>query len=665
MMSENVASKVGDYVTGNAGATEAGASSPVSPGTLHEAFANGLYPEWVDAEARKSLVPGFAPVHIYEGIASALDEMKSLSPEQRMEDYNWIVRYYSRSNKSFEDTSLRLYEHAGVSEDEVRSGLYDSGKIALDLLERMQAYDKQVMVPIIEQVSVYLQENFKEANVLFLGRDFASAYLYIVKQGVLKRENTFLCNVSRYVRDVALLGRAHELRLVLERLGLTKEVLLEKGLLIADSCMQGKIPAAIFKSLALPMTPEERYRFLTRCHIRYIKSSRNGEVNIAEKARKIGAVYSRALKDGDPVTDALTDEDLETLLSTRIERIEEFPINYPSVVAEYVPRRHKLFEWRPKVALIAMGITVDPIRGPHLIANDPVTPSERVLSFLGLYGEIMFVNEAILNRPVDAVEDAPKRPVAAHIVSVRDYQEPQPKEDGWYLKEIDAAHQSGLTGLRKWQEEVDKNIGSVAVMRSKSFELPYELVINGEIIYRFKDIVGEGNSVKAYVTDRDTIVKVIKDPEHVRKNLLLAWVETHVRQAGIAVAQVLTVSPTGLYLEQEKAPGQSLEALYSETGKSVPNQIIDHILDQLFMARRLVQEKGIWLDLKSANYHLSDSGKLINVDYTPRLNGTYYRYFQHEDRRTLSDEEFLDLFFYHDIQKRREQAAEKAAKRQG
>ena len=617
---------------------------------LQKSFANGTYPEWIAKEIfREELSP-----HIQNDIAQELEAMKLLEPEQRLSDYNWIVRYWSRSKSSFEGTSLNLHEHTGCTEEDIRKGEYNSKDVAFRLMRGLKTYDEHTIVPIIGQVREYISKHFADHNVLFLGRDFCSAYLYIVNERVLDRSNLFLCNVSRYVRDEAKGGRAIELRMVLERIGLTKEALLHKGLLVADSCMQGKIPAIILKSLALDMNPEERYQFLTNCHVRYLKSSRTKGLSIAEQAKQTG----------EPVG-FLNDADIETLLSDKLDKIEEFTIDYPSHVAEYIPRRHKLFEWRPKVSKISMGIEVDAL-GPRLIANPPTTPSEKVLSLLGLYGEMQFANTAAVRAP----NDRPKvERIGHHVVSSAEYKKTAPPKPDWYLAEIDRALENGIKGLREWQDGANPHsVGSVAVMRTNDVNLKYELVINGRIIYRLKDIVGEGNNVKVYTTEHGTIVKVIKDPKHVRKNLLLAWAESFVRNVGIHTARVLMVSPTGLYLEQEAVPGVSLESIYGEGG-NVPQSICNKVLHDFEAGKRLIREKGIWLDLKSANYHTDATGMIVNVDYAPRLNSTYYRFFQDDlayvgteidetrQRRDLTDEEFLDRFFHHDTRKKRAIAA--------
>ena len=707
---------------------------PPESSSLHQAFADGTYPEWLYTEA----VHEQNEPHIATDIARELEKIRLLPSDQRLEEYNWIVRYYSRSNKSFEGTSLKLYDYTGYSDEHIQSGSYDSVHFANALLARLKEYDAACVVPVIQQVRDYLVRNFSNTNILFLGRDFCSTYLYIINPGSggtgsggLDRKNLFLSNVSRYVRDVALGGSTTELRLVLERIGLTKSVLLQKGLLIADSCMQGKIPAIILKSLALGMDESERYQFLTQCGVRYLKSSRIQGRTIAEKTIEIGKVKA-----------ALTDADLDTVLAQRIERIEEFPVDYPKLVQEFVPRRHKIFEWRPKLSLIAMGIEVDEL-GPRLVANEPTTPSEKVLSLLGLYGEIELMKAALaelvtadgiltprglarIEHDVDiektlpnehhgnfepskmaleislleekyAINHAVAKRTGHHVVSASTYEKPVPLEPGWFLREIEAALRSGgIEGLRAWQNQPVVNVGSVAVMRTSrrgESNCLYELVINGKVIYRFKDIVGEGNNVKVYSTEKNSVVKVIKDPKHVRKNLLLAWAEPVVRDAGIRTAKVLGVSPTGLYLEQEAVPGTSLESLYGES-QSIPAAICERAVHDFRAAKKLIAEKGIWLDLKSANYHIaedpaSDGGfALVNVDYAPRLNPTYYRYFQNpasggtgsedtvdtlseeekmklailteKDRRELTEDEFLDKFFHHDVRKRCKRIADAA-----
>ena len=640
---------------------------------LQKSFANGTYPEWI---AKEIFREGLSP-HIQNDIAQELEAMKLLEPEQRLSDYNWIVRYWSRSKSSFEGTSLNLHEHTGCTEEDIRKGEYNSKDVASRLMRGLKTYDEHTIVPIIDQVRKYISNHFANHNVLFLGRDFCSAYLYIVNERVLDRSNLFLCNVSRYVRDEAKGGRVTELRMVLERIGLTKETLLHKGLLIADSCMQGKIPAIILKSLALGMSPPERYKFLANCHVRYLKSSRTKGLSIAEQARELGLAGPNIPPTAAHDYGYIDDEGVEKLLFDKLDKIEEFTIDYPSHVAEYIPRRHKLFEWRPKVSKISMGIEVDEL-GPRLIASPPTTPSEKVLSLLGLYGEMQFANTAAECAP----NDRPKvERIGHHVVSSAEYKKTAPPKPDWYLAEIDRALENGIKGLREWQDGANPHsVGSVAVMRTNDVNLKYELVINGRIIYRLKDIVGEGNNVKVYTTEHGTIVKVIKDPKHVRKNLLLAWAEPFVRNVGIHTARVLMVSPTGLYLEQEAVPGDSLERIYGEGG-NVPQSICNKVLHDFEAGKRLIREKGIWLDLKSANYHTDDTGMIVNVDYAPRLNSTYYRFFQEDlaysgnvgpdeaslggpsfdwlgrERRDLTDEEFLDRFFHHDTRKKKALAA--------
>lgn len=652
--------------------------------SLQEAFAEGEYPAWIQEEAKKEKT---SP-HLVQEIAAQLDAMKGLDEKQRTEEANWILRYYSRSNKEFEPTSLMLHEKIGCTEDDLAKGTYDSQDVAFRLVVALKDYDRAVILPILRQISHFLQANFYNTNVLFLGRDFCSTYLYLYEEGLLPRENLFLANVSRYVRDAANGGKLEELRLVLERIGLDRETLLEKGLLIADSCMQGKIPAVILRALSTPMSEQDRFRFLSRAHIRYLKSSRHEGQSISEKVYSLAAAHEYEM---------LNDEDLMTLLTKRIEMIKEFPVDYPQEVEEYIPRRHKLFEWRPKTALISMGIDVDEELGPRLVMAEPQTPSEHVLSLLGLIGDLQFaelaqkaIHERVTTTDVASPEAhgnfEPKKMALevalqkkpAHnrrdgrlLVSREGYKKPEELAPHWFLKEIDRAlERGGMEALKAWQNKVDPRVGSVAVMRGKDANFPYELVINGRVIYKFKDIVGEGNNVKVYTTGQNTIVKVIKDAKHVRKNLLLAWAQPVVESVGIKAAKVLKVSPTGLFLEQEILPGPSLETLYGEAENTkIPAKICDQAIQDFRAAKKLISEKGIWLDLKSANYHLDEEEKIVNVDYAPRLNPTYYRYFQTDpegekgERRDFKDEEFLEQFFHHDVKKRCQEAAEEAEKK--
>jgi len=633
--------------------------------SLQEAQNSGAYPQWLATQMR---LEDESP-HIHRDIAAELDVLKELRPDQRLEEFQWIGGYYSRSNQNFEPTSVKLDEAIGLSKEEIEKGTYQSTWIAQALLERLKTYDREIVVPIITQIRTSLEKNFPNTNLLFLGRDFCSVYLYIVEEGILDRDNLFMANVSRYVRDVALGGKFNELRAALEQIGLTKERLLEKGLLVVDSCMKGKIPAAILKSLALGMDEHEAYRFLTHSGVRYLKSSRKEGTPIAEMAAKTG------------VDGRLTRKHVQLLLE-ELEMIEEFKIDYPTEVAEHVPRRHKLFEWRPKVACVAMGIDVDPSSGRvFLVSDDPKTPSEKILSLLGMYADMQLAKHAAQRRPL-LVPGGPGTNGHAGIplfsgTTSRTFGNPEkmalevglldhsvrvptatriPTKSGreWvYKEEIDQAARGGIEGLKRWQERVDPSeVGSIAVLRTAgNIDLPFELIVNGKSVRRIRELVGEGNNIKAYVSDRGTVLKVIKNTKYVRKNLLSVWAQDIIRPYGIRIARILETHPTGLYIEQEAVLGPSLEQLYGET-EDVPENICIQALYHFRKAKELVQDKGIWLDLKSANYQIAD-GVIVNVDFTPRLNSTHYRYFKGDDGHDLSDDEFLDLFFHYDARKRK------------
>ena len=193
--------------------------------------------------------------------------------------------------------------------------------------------------------------------------------------------------------------------------------------------------------------------------------------------------------------------------------------------------------------------------------------------------------------------------------------------------------------------------------------MPYKLLMGDEPVVRLARIVGEGNNVLAYESEQGTAIKVAKRPVHARKNLLLAWAERVVREAGIDVAPVVAVGPGGLYVEQEYVPGESLEQTYgasygSGNGATVPESLLVQILEHLERGRALIRSRGIYLDLKAANYQVRASGQIVLVDYTPRVNDTHYRYFTHDPEegqargRDLTDGEFLDLFFRHDLRKK-------------
>jgi hypothetical protein len=158
---------------------------------------------------------------------------------------------------------------------------------------------------------------------------------------------------------------------------------------------------------------------------------------------------------------------------------------------------------------------------------------------------------------------------------------------------------------------------------------------------------------------------------------------------------VLSITNDGMIAEQEFLQGESLEELGNTQGGSehlvgrISQEIQQQVLKDWRSSKDLIRDTGIWMDLKSANYIYSQ-GKIVNVDYVPRLNDTKWRYFQKMvevpsqtlaeetkpgTRRSknkflfekpetklenLEEDEFLELFFFYDIKNREKELKKKA-----
>jgi hypothetical protein len=106
-----------------------------------------------------------------------------------------------------------------------------------------------------------------------------------------------------------------------------------------------------------------------------------------------------------------------------------------------------------------------------------------------------------------------------------------------------------------------------------------------------------------------------------------------------------------MIMEQEYVPGDSLEYTYGFGAKAMPKSIRDQVLAEWQKAERLSKERDIWLDVKAANYHVRN-GQVVCVDYTPRLNSGYWRYFfTQEGGQPLNETQFIEEFLHHDIRK--------------
>lgn len=236
-----------------------------------------------------------------------------------------------------------------------------------------------------------------------------------------------------------------------------------------------------------------------------------------------------------------------------------------------------------------------------------------------------------------------------------------------YIGEIESALKSGgFRGLHKWVRVANPRINSssISVVDTHDPSCPYELIVKGKPRHKLTGIVGEGANLKAYLSTNGNVIKVVKDVRNARKTFVLSWAEKVLASYGIPTAKVLHVHHDGLFVEQEHINSLSLEDQYgvpdSESDKAntiehVPGHITRQVLDHFSKAKRLIKDRGVWLDLKSANYHQQQAAEtgaeqIINVDYVPRFHDLW-RYFEDGNGNELTDEQFLDKFFHYRIRK--------------
>ena len=606
---------------------------------IERAQATNAYPEMLLAINADDEVVGH--------VARELGLLLQLPREARALEFDRLLRYWSRAREkdvregkateAHEETALRLARATKHSLEELADGRYDPARVAERVVRACRRYDDEVVAPLAAQILAEVARGYPREQVLFLGRDFTTLYLRALATGAIERERAHHACVSRNVRDACLAGgdaALRDLRHALRLAGLREGEAAARGIVILDSSMKGKIPAVVLRAMSIDLSDEDAYSLLTRSHVRYVRSGRRRGRTIAEAAEQAAGSTRR-----------LAPEQREEILRS-IERIEEFKgLRYAPEVAGHIPRRHKILEWRPKAIQVAQRVATTE-EGSGFRSAIPSTPSERAACWLGLDLDLRAIRRALA-------------PPAANVLV--------PPLAGWgalgeALVEIDAAAAAGLESIRRWQRAGQKLPALASVVETKDEAMPYQLLVGDEPIVRLARVVGEGNNVLAYESERGTAIKVAKRPVHARKNLLLAWAERVVREAGIEVAPVYGVGLGGLYVEQEYVPGESLEQTYGERFEAepgvVPASIIEQILEHRERARGLVRDRGIYLDLKAANYQVRSDGRIALVDYTPRVNDTHYRYFTldpapgEERGRDLTEVEFLDAFFRHDLRKR-------------
>ena len=616
---------------------------------------------------------------IEAAISAELAAIKKGSSGTRNAAFDTFMRYWSAKKNGFQTGALRFYDRVGITEKEIRKGNFEPKEIAGRLVDAVQIYLHKVLAPVLAQVEGELRRDLGDKNLVFLGRDFTSAYLWARASGHLSKEQLFLINASRAVKDkINFSGKRSDGRRMLGQLGFDTAAA-KRGTAFLDSSMSGKIPAALLKAMVDKLKPEEIYQVLTRAEIRYVHTKRISGKTLPQLAKGSAG--------GDK---KLTREAAMKVLD-RVYNIPTFDLVMPpdpdgregkEGIAKYEQRRkHKLFEWLPKALTTARDFSSG---GKGLQYNVPNTPELRLRSLLGLYADLELL-ETNRTRSYTVPKKTHRRPSAQRVVAVsvvdtkvpdhkasddkardpkaRDHKAltleqvtgSQPQSE---FEAIDRAAKTGVSGLLGWLQRpsggVEARYSKMRVVSTGDKGVPYYLEVDGKRIFDMTGVVGYGKSVTVYLTTRNTVLKVpsgvtvagkARRQSVPKKQLLDAWAGPIVAAAGIDVAKNLQWDKDGLWLEQEFISGKSLDHFVASDGTlNLPGSVKRQVTGLWKKAAALAKKQHVYLDFKAPNMVLTNDGRLVNVDYVPLTKNRYYRYFHHVTGKAISTKEFFRRF---------------------
>lgn len=542
-------------------------------------------------------------------LVQLLTQIRNQPSSQLRTSLNTIFRYFSQSRNDFRTSALVLERRAKLYVDElVGTPTWDAATVADQLIKAVEAYEKSVTFPMLTEMERELAREFPRSNIFFLGRDMSVFDLWARQRGILNGSRMFTANISRRVRDAIAAGQVAELNQMVGQLNLTKESLLRDGIVFIDSSMGGKIPAVVLAALMQGYTDSERYQLLSKTHIRYLRSSSQDGKSIANRT----AAYSRI--------QALTAKEAQNILSERA-GIPVFQVGSEDgkyFVGDFEP--HNYFEHRMKFVSSAQGLTRE---GKLIRTTSPIPTAlaDRVNSILGLMTDINIVEKT-----------APPA----------------------FVNELNKVWKKGRKAASDWEDEQTREerrrFEETNVRELSDKKYPFQLRVGEEDPIKLARLLGEGANVKAYLGKDGTVIKVVKKDYAMRKSLHAVWVARLMDQYKIEVARILSYDPYGAYVEQEHITSESLEELHAKG--AVTQEIHDQVITMWNRSKQLAKDTGIFMDLKAGNVHLAPDGRVVNVDYVPRVNSTYWRYYVDEDGKPLTDLQFLDLFYNYDRNKK-------------
>jgi hypothetical protein len=220
---------------------------------------------------------------------------------------------------------------------------------------------------------------------------------------------------------------------------------------------------------------------------------------------------------------------------------------------------------------------------------------------------------------------------------------------------MDKTYKRGRMEMDRWKDSVSdelvREFDRLNIREIGNKKAPFIFRRKKKLIANLQEKIGEGHNVEAWLTDQGTVMKIAKNPGAAKSNLMVAWLQPYMEEYGMKHARIHRVHPLGLWTEQELVPSRALDFLFSHSKEGVPEGVKEEVWEEWKKAEKLASEKGIWLDLKAANFAMTPDGKVVNVDFGPCLSGQYDRYFRSRSGRKLDKEEALENFFYRQVRK--------------
>lgn len=596
------------------------------------AQSRNAYPQLLESWIRQ---PDFSET-LVNSLATELERVRTLSNTDRKSTFTSVLYYFSKKHGRHKESAFQLVQRLSYSADDIMAGNYDSRKLAEDMVKGAAEYVRLTFEPILQSVVKEIHSSFPTQNLVFLGRDFTGAFAYYRSKYPADAHRTFTLNVSREVRDLSLAGQSEQMRAVFASIGLDATRAAQEGVVFFDSSMKGRIPRAILTAWAEVLTDERATELLLKSDLRYIRSKKLPGQTLPN--------YVRAFLSTNAVNGVLTRHSIQQILTTDlpIDRFEPvIPATHAAWDTEHI---HNLFEHVPKFMMPANSFARQSDGSWVLQSTQPQSHSDVINSIIGLAAD------AAIYRAANGIKEF--KPEAYQIGLPRNFLN-DPTIAG-RMKEIDKAFKTGYKGMKAWQdsdvlEGTEEALARVELVETGDTRFPWVIHQDGKTVLRLTQFLGEGRNIKAYLTEHGTVFKLLKAAKNARKLFLQAWAGPVIESYGIKIAKVLDIHPSGIWMVQEAVPGESLEMKYGWTLKGLPPKIERQVLDYWDGAKRLANEKDIWLDLKAANCHVDVDGDVIFVDFAPRLNKGYRRYFEDDQQQPLSKSGFLNEFLYRQI----------------